>query len=285
MKKVIAWIVISLVLLAGVIIGISSFTTVPVGEVGVASVYGKVIPDIIEPGLHGKNPFAKVITISVKEQKAMLETSAFSRDIQQVDVKLSVNFSVNKANVVSMYKEVGTGYYDVLVLPRILESIKMSFSKYSAEELVANRSELSASFKEILTASVNATYITIIQVSIEDIDFTDAYTDAVEAKQVAEQTKLRIETEAATDVARARAEAEKITISAAAEAERIALESQAEANAILTIARAQAEANALLSASLTPELLQYEYYKAWDGKLPTHYYGNPGNNMLIMLPE
>jgi regulator of protease activity HflC (stomatin/prohibitin superfamily) len=248
------------------------------------SVYGKVSDNVVQPGLHMKNPLARVIMVTVKEQKVQLETSAFSKDIQQVDVKLSVNYSVNKANVVDMYREVGVGYYDVLVLPRILESVKGAFSRYSAEQLVAERSKLSDDFRSALTEAVNDKYITIIQVSIEDIDFTDAYTDAVEAKQVAEQTKLRIQTEKETEVLTAEAEAEKTRIKAEAEALRFKLEAEADAEATLVKAKAQAEANELLSKSLTPELLQLEYYKTWNGQLPT-YYGGGDAGFFIDLPQ
>jgi regulator of protease activity HflC (stomatin/prohibitin superfamily) len=283
MKKVWIWIIVIVAVLAVGILAISSCTTVESGDLGVLSVYGKVSDTVVQPGLHIKIPLANVIKITVKEQKVQLATSAFSKDIQQVDVKLSVNYSVNKANVVNMYKDVGVGYYDVLVLPRILESVKGAFSRYSAEQLVAERSKLSDDFRSALTAAVNDKYITIIQVSIEDIDFTNAYTDAVEAKQVAEQTKLRIQTEKETEVLTAEAEAEKTRINAEAQALRVKLEAEAEAEATLVIAKAQAEANKLLSESLTAQLLQLDDYKAWDGKLPT-YYGGDGN-FLIQMPE
>lgn len=46
---------------------------------------------------------------------------------------------------------------------------------------------------------------------------------------------------------------------------------EAEAKAKIMDAEAQAKANALLSESLTPELLEKMYYEKWDGKLPTIY--------------
>jgi len=40
------------------------------------------------------------------------------------------------------------------------------------------------------------------------------------------------------------------------------------AKAILAEAQAQAEANRLLSASITPTLVQYEMTKKWNGQMP-----------------
>lgn len=46
---------------------------------------------------------------------------------------------------------------------------------------------------EILSPEMAEYGISVTAVSIENVDFTDAFTDAVEDKQVAEQTKLRTE--------------------------------------------------------------------------------------------
>jgi regulator of protease activity HflC (stomatin/prohibitin superfamily) len=41
-----------------------------------------------------------------------------------------------------------------------------------------------------------------------------------------------------------------------------------EAQSILKVAKAQAEANRLLNASITANLIEYEKWKKWDGKMP-----------------
>jgi len=53
------------------------------------------------------------------------------------------------------------------------------------------------------------------------------------------------------------------------------------AKAILTEAQAQAEANRLLSASITPTLVQYEMTKKWNGQMPTV---TGGATPLLQLP-
>ncbi len=53
------------------------------------------------------------------------------------------------------------------------------------------------------------------------------------------------------------------------------------AKAILAEAEAQAKANQLLSASITPTLVQYEQMKKWDGRLPTM---TGGATPLIQFP-
>jgi regulator of protease activity HflC (stomatin/prohibitin superfamily) len=157
----------------------------------------------------------------------------------------------------TIYKTIGTDYYNNIIVPNITESVKTEIAKYSAEALVSDRSSLSKAIQENLTVRLEAYNIIVVSASIEDMDFTDAFTDAVEAKQVAEQNKLKAQTEAEQKVIEAQAAANVKKEQADAEAYEIRIKAEAEA-----------EANTLLSESITPELIEYKYYETWDGKLP-----------------
>ena len=111
--------------------------------------------------------------------------------------------------------------------------------------------------------------INVTAISIENIDFTDQYEAAIEAKQVATQEKQKAQTEQErmtmeTDQA---AKRKKIEADAAAEVQKI--EADADAYAIKAKAEAEAEANKKLNASITNELINYNQILRWDGKLPT----------------
>lgn len=58
---------------------------------------------------------------------------------------------------------------------------------------------------------------------------------------------------------------------------------EADAKAKIMDAEAQAKANALLTESLTPELLEKMYYEKWDGKLP-YIYGGDGMTPIVNVP-
>lgn len=58
---------------------------------------------------------------------------------------------------------------------------------------------------------------------------------------------------------------------------------EADAKAKIMDAEAQSKANALLTESLTPELLEKMYYEKWDGKLP-YIYGGDGMTPIIQVP-
>lgn len=64
--------------------------------------------------------------------------------------------------------------------------------------------------------------------------------------------------------------------SAKAQAEKKIVESEGKAKSILVEAEAQAKANKVLAASLTPEFVQYQALKQWNGTLPTTMVPNSG---------
>jgi regulator of protease activity HflC (stomatin/prohibitin superfamily) len=121
----------------------------------------------------------------------------------------------------------------------------------------------------------------VVSASIEDMDFTDAFTNAVEAKQVAEQNKLKAQTEAEQRVIEAEAAATIKQVNAEAEANAKKIAADAEAYEIGVKATAEAEANKQLAESITKELIDYKYYETWNGELP----GVVGADTIIKMPD
>ncbi len=243
-------------------------TQVPTGYTGIVTTFGRVEDVTLEAGFHVKSPFQKIVLMDNREQKKSFSTEAFSSDIQQVDITGSINFSINKATAMTLFKEVGTDYFNKLVSPRMLENTKSVFSQYTAENLVANRDKLSTSIRDNLSNEMVGYGINIISVSIENIDFTDAFTDAVEAKQVAAQKKLQAEIEQQQRTMETQQQAERARIQAEAEAAVQKINADAAAYATRVKSEAEAEANKLIAESVTKDLIDYQEVLAWDGKLP-----------------
>ena len=103
----------------------------------------------------------------------------------------TINYQIRKADAMTLYSTVGVAYYDTVVSPNIAEAVKVATARYTAEELVGMRDELANAIELILSEKLEQYNIEVVSTSIEDMDFTDAFTDAVEAKQVAQQNKLR----------------------------------------------------------------------------------------------
>lgn len=263
------------VLIIGVIMLFSSCSTVPAGHTGILTTFGKVEERTLTSGLNWKSPFQKVTLMDNRTQKKVEDFQAFSSDIQEVDISLAVNYSIDQATAQTLYATVGVEYYTNIVYPRLLEGTKAVFSKYTAEKLISNRDNLSAEIQALVVDDVAAYGINISTISVQDIDFTDAFTNAVEAKQVAQQNKLTAETEQARLTMEAEQAAQRQIIQANADAEKAKIEAQAE----LEVTKIQADAseyagqkeaakNRAIAESLTPELIEYYHVLQWDGKLP-----------------
>ena len=251
-------------------IALSCMKSVPTGHTGVITTFGKVENTTLDSGVHFVLPWQNVIKMDNRVQKRTADLPCFSSDIQEVNLTYTINYQIKKSDAQTIYRTIGEDYYQTVIQPCITESVKVVTARYTAEQLVGKRNELAAAIEEDLAEKLLSYNIELVSTSIENMDFTDAFTDAVEAKQVAQQNKLRAETEAEQKVIEAKAAAEVRKVNADAEAYEVRAKAEAEA-----------EANRLISESLTQGLINYTYAQSWDGKLPTVM--TEGSEMLPVL--
>lgn len=269
------------IVLGAAFICISCITSIPTGHTGIVTTFGRVENDTYEAGIHLKAPWQQVIKMDNRIQKSVVELSCFSSDIQEVATVYTLNYQIEKANAQTIYRTIGRDYYSTVIEPRIQESVKSVIAKYNAESLIASREQLSSEIKTILVDKLAAYNIEVIDASIENLDFSDTYTDAVEAKQVAEQNKLKAQIEQEQAILEAEAAAKRAVIEAEAEAEVQKIEADAQAYA----GEKEAEANAKIADSLSGDLIEYKYVEKWDGKLPTYVGGEGGTLPILNIGE
>ena len=257
---------------------LGAFAVIPTGHTGILTTFGKVENTTLEAGLHFKMPYQSIVVMDNRTQKEQLELKCFSSDIQEVSISYSINYQIQKANAQKIYKSIGTDYYHVVMEPRIQEAVKSVISKYTAESLIEQREVLSAQITEILVKELGMYNIEVVNTAIEDMDFSDAFTQAVEDKQVAQQQLLKAQTEQEQRTMEQRAEAERKEIAATAEAEISVIQAEAEkevmriqADAAEYAGQKDAAINEALAKSLTDILIEYYEIQRWDGKLPDYY--------------
>lgn len=224
-----------------------SFTTVNSGEIGLKVRFGKITNTPISEGINWKIPgIEKIVKVNVKvrkyENEAALSTS--SKDLQIINnIVINVNYQIDNTKAVSLYKNVGNNYEDVVITPAIQESVRSIISQYTAEELVTKRSEIANAINDNLNQKLNSYGINVLSTAIKNFDFSAEYNAAIEKKAVAEQNVLT-----------AQQELEKTKIDA--EAKKVK-------------AQGDADANIVLEKTLTKDVLLQQFIEKWDGKLST----------------
>lgn len=261
------------------------FAKVNAGYAGVVDYFGDVKDQPLKPGFHITKYFEHVHPVSIRTEKTTYTVEAFSSDIQQVVMTISVNSNVSEDSAGVLYKKVGMKYKDTLLEPKIQENSKVVISKYTAEALIENREKLSGEVLEKMKKDISPYGINVTSVSIENLDFTDAFESAVEAKQVATQEKQRAKTQEEQKTMETQQAAERARIDAEAKANVKQIEADAEAYAITAKAEAEANANKQISESLTRDLIDYVQANNWNGQLPNTYVGGEGAIPVIQTSQ
>jgi regulator of protease activity HflC (stomatin/prohibitin superfamily) len=231
------------VLLGVILTGLGCISSVDTGFVGIVKTFGKVEDYTFDSGMHFKAPWNLVVQIDNRVQKTTQELPCFSSDIQEANVVYTVNYQISKTNAQNLYRDVGTNYLETVVNPMIQESVKTVIAKYTAEDLIGKREVLAEEIEVLLAANLEKYNIDVVSTAIENMDFTESFTAAVEAKAVAAQQKLQ-----------AQIEQERLTMEAVQAAERAQIEAEAhavvdktKAEAAKEIAEIQAEADRIVA--------------------------------------
>jgi regulator of protease activity HflC (stomatin/prohibitin superfamily) len=230
--------------LLGVIVIIAvlfSGANVQPGHVGVVGDLGGINPNQqpLPQGFHPVMPFVTHIeSVSVQPQNhTFKEVGAASKELQNVFVDGGVNYHVD-ANTAA--KLVIAGGVDAIVSkvfdPAFQDYIKTVVPTYAVEEILPNRDAIRATVKQKLADKALPYGIFVDDVFLTNIHFDPAYTAAIEAKQVASQKLEQAKIEAQTAVAQA---------------------------------TGQSQANAILTQSLTTNLILWNEIQKWNGILPT----------------
>lgn len=252
-----------------ILVILQCYTIVPAGNEGLmfSSISG-VKNEVLSEGLHFKKPFIEdIIVMNVQTQKLDRTLASTSKDQQVVNAIIVVNYHVNAAEVNKLYQEIGINYADKVITPAADSSIKFAMAQFDAPDLINKRDLVSALALEELRKKVENRYVTIDSVNIINLDFSQEFNHAIEAKVVAQQQQQK----AQNDLERIKIEAQQTVVQA-----------NATAQAKLSVATAEAQAIKLQQDSLqnSPEVLQLRWIEKWNGQLPTITSSNNPNLLM-----
>jgi len=254
------------------------FYSVPTGSRGVVTQFGKIV-GVEGEGLAILPPWQKLSNFSIRAEKADIENAEGSTsDTQPVKVSMTVRYSIATDKVSEVYEKYShDGDLSSYVQTAAQEIFKAVTARYTAPDLIAQRSKVSADINSALRDKLALYGAQVINIDMRNFAFSDSYMHAINDKVTQEQLRLAAENKLKT------VEAEQKQKVAIAEAEASARKAQAdgEAYANLSIAKAQAEALRVQNAALAQnkdvlELrrIEVERTKAekWNGALPSAIY-------------
>jgi len=220
------------------------------GERGVVLNFGAVKETVLNEGLHFRVPVQQqIVILDVKVQKATSIAPAASKDLQDVSSEVVLNFHIIPDRANKLYQSLGIHFKERIIDPAIQEVVKAVTAEYTAEELITKRPAVSESMRANLQQRLLPHDIAVDAFSIVSFSFSPVFTEAIEAKQTAEQHALK----AARDLDRIKIEAEQK----------------------ITAARAEAESLRLQRANISRDLLELRKIEAnlkaiekWNGILP-----------------
>lgn len=169
--------------------------------------------------------------------------AAVSIDQQKITSVISVNYQIDPQKVVDLYKRVGASWKTIIIDARVPQVFKETTATYTTPQLTQKREQLRIDTKERLVRELAPYDITVVDVFVRNIGFSQSYTDAIERKQKQVQDALT-----------AQAKVSQVE----AEANQKVAQAEGAAKANVALARGEATANRLRQRSLTKLLVQQQ---------------------------
>jgi len=222
------------------------FEIVDTGFRGVQTRYGEVQGTPLPEGLHFYNPITSDIReLDVREQSWEGKALCYTKDIQNVDIVFVVNYYPEKSEIHKLYQNIGVDWANKILPQIVTGKIKEVVGQYEAVSLVSGREKATLRIRESITDALAEKNIILKDFQLKNLDFNDAFENAVEQKVVA--------------IENAKA-AQNKTVQIQEEANQKVISATAEANSM----KIRAEA-----LSQNKGLVEYEAVMKWNGVTPT----------------
>lgn len=225
-----------------------SFRTVRAGHVGVVTRFGAV-NRVVNPGFILKFPLIEgVYEMETRTQIEQVDASSASKDLQDVNTKIALNFHLRGEKAVDVYQNIGIEYKDRIIAPALQEAFKATTAQFTAADLIAKREAVKDLALTEIKMRLDKYNIIVDDLNIVNFDFSEDFNTAIEEKVKAQQKKEQ---------------------------------AQIEAETLLIQAQGQSKAQAELknSGALSSEYLQFLATTKWNGTLPLATNGLPFLNI------
>jgi prohibitin 1 len=176
-----------------VILLLASTTSIPTGNVGVLTLFGRVTGEILGEGIHLVNPLKSVQKLSVQTQSVKESANVPSNEGLILSLDTSLLFRLDKNKAAFVYQTVGDNYGEKIVEPTLRAAIRAATSAHTANALYTNARELvQQQIQDELTTQLAPRGVIVENVLLRDVQLPAMLKGSIEAKQQAEQDALRM---------------------------------------------------------------------------------------------
>lgn len=170
------------------------FTVIPAGHVGVIDFFGNVSDNTLYPGVNFVNPIANVIKFDARTQELKEEMTVPSKEGLNVQLEISLLYSLSFENANKIYKTVGEDYVDKILIPQFRSVVRGVTSRYEARALyTAEREKLAKQIEDELSQLVGPRGITLEAAPLRKITLPPGLTASIEEKLKSEQESQRMQ--------------------------------------------------------------------------------------------
>ena len=181
------------ILVLAIILLLASTTSIPTGNVGVLTLFGRVTGETLPEGIHLMNPLKSVQKLSIQTQSVKESANVPSNEGLILALDTSLLFRLDKVKAAYVYQTVGDNYAEKIVEPTLRAAIRASTSAHSANALYTNARELvQQQIQDELTAQLAPRGVIVENVLLRDVQLPAMLKGSIEAKQQAEQDALRM---------------------------------------------------------------------------------------------
>lgn len=226
--------------------------TVDTGRRGLLVNYGRVDhANVLKEGVHFYNPWSyDLIELDIRSSKWSGKLASYSKDSQTIEIEYAFTLATDEAFISKLYEKYGRDYATKIIPQKVTGRIKDVMGLHEAMEIIAKRALLTKNVEKELTLELAKEGFIFSGLELVNIDFDDAFEQAVRNKVVSVQEGIRAQNE----TVKIREESNQQIIRANAEAESMKIRSQA--------------------LSQNKGLVEYEAVQKWNGVLPQYMMGN-----------
>lgn len=176
-----------------VILFFSCVVSIPTGNVGILTLFGRVTGETLGEGIHLINPLKAVQKLSIQTQSVKESANVPSNEGLILALDTSLLFHLDRTKAADVFQKVGPNYVEKIVEPTLRAAIRASTSSHTANALYTNARELvQQQIHDELSVQLLERGVIVENVLLRDVQLPALLKGSIEAKQQAEQDALRM---------------------------------------------------------------------------------------------